>query len=272
MKFSIRIRHFLCTFPFVLFATPALSVPVDLSDWEINGSGNWSLQSNPELNDSVFQSLNSPPTVFFNNRDSQGTALAGSIEVQTTTDDDFIGFVLGYNDGDLLSDDANYMLVDWKQGTQSGWEAGMSISRVTGAIGGVSGTNTSADAWTHTGDVEFIERAATLGATGWEDNTSYLFDIIFTASNIQVFVDSVLQFNLDGAFQDGSFGFYNFSQPNVLYAGITEQDAPDPDPDPGPGNGSGPMPVPTPASFGLMILGLLGLAITGRNPVRSEPA
>jgi hypothetical protein len=268
MKSSTRVRHLFCSFSFVLFASPALSVPVDLSDWKINGGGSWSLQSNPEPNDSVFQSQNSPPTVFFNDRNSQGTALAGSIEVQTTTDDDFIGFVLGYNDGDLFSDDADYILVDWKQGTQSDWDAGMSISRVTGSIGGVSGTNTSADAWTHTGNVGFLGRAATLGSTGWADNTSYLFDIIFTASKIQVLVDDVLQFDLDGSFRDGSFGFYNFSQPGVLYAGITEQEAPDPDPDPGNGNGSDPKPVPTPASFGLMFIGLLGLALKRRNPMR----
>ncbi|TGN41464.1 PEP-CTERM sorting domain-containing protein [Marinobacter confluentis] len=263
MKFSTVVRHFFFGFPFVLFAAPALSVPVDLSGWQINGSGNWSLQSNPEPSDSVFQSLNSRPTVFFNGQNSQGTALAGSIEVQTTSDDDFIGFVLGYNDGDLFSDDADYILVDWKQGTQSGWDAGMAISRVTGAID-TCGTCTASDAWQHTGNVEVLERAATLGNTGWLDNTSYLFDIVFTSSNIQVLVNEVLQFDIDGSFQDGSFGFYNFSQPDVLYAGITEEEAPDPDP----GNGSDPKPVPTPASLGLMILGLLGLALKRRNPIR----
>ncbi|NMT63643.1 PEP-CTERM sorting domain-containing protein [Marinobacter orientalis] len=239
------------------FVGLAHAVPADLSDWEIDGSGNWTLQAS---NDAVKQSLNSRPTVFFNNRDSQGTALGGSIEVQTPGDDDFVGFVLGYNDGDLFADTADYILVDWKQGTQSGWDAGMSVSRVTGSID-AGGTDTSADAWTHTGNVTFLERARTLGNTGWDDNTSYLFDIIFTESNIKVLVDDVLQFDISGAFQNGSFGFYNFSQPQVLYAGITEEEAPDP----GTGNGETPVAVPTPASFGLMILGLLGLVVTRRR-------
>lgn len=263
MKFISGVRFFLYSCLAAVFAGPVSAVPVDLSDWEVDGGGSWSLQSNPEPNDSVHQSRNSPPTVFFNNRNSQGTALAGSIEVQTTSDDDFIGFVLGYQDEDLFSDTANYILVDWKQGSQSGWDAGMAISRVTGAID-TCGTCTSSDAWQHTGNVELIERAATLGSTGWADNTSYLFDIVFTESNIQVLVDDELQFDINGTFQNGSFGFYNFSQPNVLYAGITEEDAPDP----GPGNGTDPSPVPAPASFGLMVLGLLGLVAIRRQPAK----
>lgn len=243
------------------FTGIAHAVPVDLSDWKSDGGGSWTLQGS---NNGVKQSLNSRPTVFYNNKDSQGTALGGTIEVQTTADDDFVGFVLGYNEGDLFADTTDYILVDWKQGTQSGWDAGMAISRVTGSID-ACGVCTTADAWTHSGNVEFLERAVTLGNTGWADNTSYLFNIIFTASNIKVLVDEVLQFDLSGTFQNGSFGFYNFSQPNVLYAGITEELAPDP------GNGvviePSPNPVvsvPAPASFGLMLLGLLGLIASRR--------
>lgn len=35
---------------------------VDLSSWTAEGAGNWSLQSG---NDTVFQSINGGPTVFF---------------------------------------------------------------------------------------------------------------------------------------------------------------------------------------------------------------
>lgn len=257
MKLHKSLLYLLALTAFTGFAGLAYAVPVDLSDWKADGGGNWTLQSS---NDGVKQSRNSRPTVFFNDRDSQGTALSGSIEVQTTNDDDFVGFVLGYNERDLFADTADYILVDWKQGTQSDWDAGMAISRVTGSID-ARGTDVFADAWTHTGNVTLLERARTLGNTGWEDNTPYLFDIIFTESNIKVLVDDVLQFDIKGTFQNGSFGFYNFSQPDVLYAGITEEDAPDP----GPGNGQEPSPVPTPASFGLLILGLLGLVVTRRR-------
>lgn len=239
-----------------LFTQAATAAPVDLSSWLVDGGGNWTVESGSEPNDSVTQSLNSRPTVFFNNTASQGTSLSGSITVETNSDDDFVGFVLGYDAGDIFGSNptTDYILVDWKQGTQGGWDAGMAISRVTGSID-AGGTDISADAWDHVGNVELLERAATLGSTGWEDHTEYLFDIVFNSSNIQVFVDGVEQFNINGTFEDGSFGFYNFSQPNVRYAGITEDLAPDPD-DPE---------VPEPGAFGLLGLGLLGFALARRR-------
>ncbi len=238
------------------FAVPA---PVDLSTWLIDGNGNWILESTVESNDSALQTLNSIPTVLFNNVNSQGTALSGSItSLSTGGDNDFMGFVLGYDNDDLFGTNAttDYILIDWKQGAQSGWDAGMAISRVTGGPIATNGVCTSCDAWQHTGNVALIERAATLGYTGWVDNQTYSFDIIFTASNIQVFVDSVLQFDINGTFEDGSFGFYNFSEPYVRYAGITEVDfcAENPN-DPACTGGN----VPAPAPLALMGLGFAAL-------------
>lgn len=123
----------------------------------------------------------------------------------------------------------------------------MAISRVTGAID-TCGVCTSADAWTHTGNVTFLERAATLGNVGWLDNTEYLFEITFTSSLIEVFVDGVQQFSLTGSFEDGSFGFYGFSQENVLYAGITEE-----------------VVLPEPGSLGILGLGIVGLGVAARR-------
>lgn len=244
----------------IALSIPAQAALVDLSTWSVDGSGNWVLPGAP--NDSVFQTLNSRPTMFFNNANSQGTSLSGSIKVETTGDDDFVGFVLGYDDGDLFGTNAttDYILVDWKQATQGGWDAGMSISRVTGSID-ASGTDLNADAWDHVGNVDFIERAATLGMTGWEDNVEYLFDIDFTANNITVKVGGVEQFNINGTFENGSFGFYNFSQPNVRYAGIEEDIIPPMCGIPG----QPPCSVPDPISIGLLGAGLASMALIRKN-------
>ena len=217
---------------------------VDLSTWTAEGAGNWSLLAG---NDSVYQSINGDPTVFYSGVNSQGMALSGEITVQTTSDDDFIGFVLGYNAGDLTNSNADYLLIDWKQSDQNYYglgTAGLAISHITDAM--------SLDAfWNHdaAAGVEELQRGFTLGDTGWDDNTTYSFDLVFTSSLVEVFVDDVLQLSVNGSFADGSFGFYNFSQSNVLYAGVTEDIAPPPTP----------VAVPEPATFGVLALSAAGL-------------
>ena len=235
----------------IVLSTQAHAAPVDLSTWTVDGGGNWTLAGD---NNSVFQSLNSAPTVFHNGENIQGKSLSGTITVEEAGgDDDFIGFVLGYKQGDIAGNtNTDYILVDWKQGTQSGWDAGLSVSRVTGAIQ-TCGTCTSSNAWQHEGNVELLTRANNLGNTGWLDNTTYTFDINFTSTYISVDVNGVEELYITGLFEDGAFGFYNFSQPRVRYAGITE-DVADP-----------PSEVPVPAALPLLTSGLGALGFFGRK-------
>jgi len=216
-----NIRIALAAIAAAIVSTTAVSAaPVDLSSWTVDGGGNWTTAAD---NNSVFQSLNSAPTVFQNGVDSQGLSLAGTITVETTSDNDFIGFVLGYTQGDIDGNpDTDYILVDWKQGTQGGWDEGLAISRVTGPIQ-AGGLDTSADAWDHVGSVQLLARATNLGDVGWSDNTAYSFQIDFTSTFIRVLVDGVLELDVAGSFANGAFGFYNFSQEGVRYAGITEE-------------------------------------------------
>ncbi|MDF2232421.1 hypothetical protein P2H44_07640 [Albimonas sp. CAU 1670] len=235
-------------------ASPALAIPVavDLTGWTQEGSGTWTVQTG---NDSVLQTSNADPGVFYGPDNALGQLLHGTIKVQTTSDDDFIGFVLGFVGGDLTAPTAStaYLLVDWKQNDQSPAVDGLAISLVTGGIlGGL--TN---NAWQHTGTVSEIARGTNLGSTGWADNTEYSFDLEYTASRVRIYVDGVLEIDITATdaglsqFTAGAFGFYNYSQSNVLYAGITEANAS----------------VPLPATLPMLgvALGGLGLFVRRRS-------
>lgn len=222
---------------------------VDLSTWAgAEGAGSWIIASD---NNSVYQTTNGSPTVFHSGVASQGLQLSGTIEVQTTSDDDYIGFVLGYNSGDLTNSNADYLLIDWKQGDQTFFgcpaSAGLSVSHVSGVLGNDTG------AWCHdpTKNVTELDRATNLGSTGWADNTEYTFDLVFTSSLVEVKVNGVTEISITGTFADGAFGFYNYSQSNVQYAGLTEDVAPSP--------------VPLPASMPMLLAGVAAVGFARRR-------
>jgi hypothetical protein len=238
----------------ILAPTFGLAGSVDLTDWiengyrGNNGAGTWNVAPSK---DTVLQTINGQPTVFFDSTsNAQGTALKGSIEVKTTGDDDFIGFVLGYQDGEMNSTNADFWLIDWKQANQGAASVGLSLSHVTGDL--TTGPGADPTFWAHSGVVSEQQRGTNLGSTGWADNTLYNFELTFTSSLIEVFVDGVKELSLAGSFTDGAFGFYNYSQSSVQYAGITEDVLP-------------PSPVPLPASLPLILAGLGALGLARRR-------
>ncbi len=239
---------------FVASTAQAAEIPVDLSTWGKDGTGNWVLSADRQ---SVTQTLNGDPVVFYSDYAAFGNRLSGTITVNDRGDDDFIGFVLGYNPGDLTSTSASYLLIDWKQTNQGGFfgctsQAGLAISQVSGPIGDNAG------AWCHNSanNVTELARGTTLSDTGWVSGQTYDFDLIYTDSLVEVYVDGALELSLTGSFSDGRFGFYNYSQANVLYAGITNEVLP-------PSTGA----VPEPASWAMMIagFGLAGAALRRRG-------
>lgn len=242
----------------------AVAAPVDLSTWKENGNpnngaGSWTLETG---NNAVEQFINGRPTIFHNDTNSQGNVLGGTIEGKTADgDDDFYGFVLGYQDGEINSATADFWLIDWKQGDQSGQTAGLALSHVFGDLTSTN-TGTSGPWWQHTDPVFEKQRATNLGTTGWTKGTEYTFDLTFTQSLIEVKVDGVTELSFSQAdnggnmFGDGAFGFYNFSQARVRYAGITE-DA---------------VVIPVPAALPLLLTALGGLGLAGWRRRRTHLA
>ncbi|NNM76800.1 PEPxxWA-CTERM sorting domain-containing protein [Sphingomonas sp. ID1715] len=235
----------------------AVAAPTNLSTWTAEGPGNWVRAAD---NNSVTQTLNGNPTVFYSDFAAQGTRLSGTVKVNSSSDDDFFGFVLGFKPGELSAATSDFLLVDWKQIDQGSFggtaKKGLALSRVT------SGLANSSGAWWHNpaDGVTELARGATLGSTAWVDFQTYTFDIQFTASNVKVFVDNVLQFDVNGTFSDGRFGFYNYSQAQVIYAGISDEPLPPPPPPP--------PAVPEPASWTLMIAGFALAGATARRRSR----
>lgn len=248
---------------FATAAGAATMEPIDLRPWTaqgLPGSSNWIVSSDGS---SVRQTVNSTPTVFFGGGDAQGYRFSGLVTVDTTNDDDYFGFVLGYDSGDL-SGGSEFLLIDWKQATQKLRDnpgtglAGLALSRVTGSINTGTSSNPNANAFHHTGVVSELVRGSTLGSTGWVDRATYLFDIAFTATNVTVSVNGVQQFNYtltSGTFDNGAFGFYNLSQDNVVYSAFTRGLIDPPTP----------ATIPLPAGAPLLLLGLGGLAIARRR-------
>jgi len=139
-----------------------------LIDDSTHSNPNWSI-SNGNL--TVTQSENSDPAVYVSTLPAMGVTISFELTVNTTQDDDFIGWVVGYESGDNLSPTADWILFDWKQTSQTlgGWGGGggagaygaegLRMYRVTGAI------LDRDDMWGHQGSVAEIALAGDFGTT-----------------------------------------------------------------------------------------------------------
>lgn len=252
-----------------------VSASTDLSLWTAEsyvavngfGAGVWNVS---EDGTSVTQTVNGQPTFFYSPSEAFGTSTTGTLRVSSSGgDDDFIGFVLGFQPGDSTNPNADYLLIDWKRGTQSYNFGAPSLSSGGSALRGLAvsrvfGIPDADEFWQHanldgtpdSSGLEELARGITLGNSGWAFNTDYEFIFDFGPENLQVWVDGVMQFDLTGNFNNGRFGFYNFSQAAVTYSTFLVEEGNFPS-------------VPVPAAVWLMGSALAGLGLT-RVPQRKR--
>ncbi|MEX2589008.1 MAG: PKD domain-containing protein, partial [Chitinophagales bacterium] len=198
---------------------------VDFNNWNQAGdpaNGNWTVQSGGSQ---IYQSINGQPTYFLSSFDLINVEITGQFRTDNG-DDDFMGFVIGFNDPIGNNTDHDYILFDWKGVAQTylGNHAptGMTLSRVQGNIP-VSVPVYAQYFWGHANSIPPLEVLDThYGAgLGWVQGVDHDFRCIYTPTNIKIFVDGNLIFDVDDCFKAGRFGFYNYSQPQVTYTDFT---------------------------------------------------
>jgi len=229
-------RHPLLT---ILLATTLLALPalaqddIDLSSWTAltldlpggQSAGDWVLSGD---NTSVTQTINADPSFFLNNQDDVSYTMNGTWQVNTTGDDDLMGFAFAYQDP------GHCYIMDWKQNAQNAGgygfrDEGFVIRKMHGDPAAME----IDDYWAHEEDQEnYTILATSFGSgLGWDEDTEYGFTLDFEPGQFTVTVregDTVLWdvTVTDSEYTSGQFAFYNYSQSDVQYSGFTQNLAP----------------------------------------------
>jgi hypothetical protein len=167
---------------------------------------------------SALQAENAMPSIYYLDRDLESVEINGSFAVETTGDDDMIGFVFG------LQDTEHFYLFDWKQLAQDDGTCG---NAATGAELKLISSNATltdcTDFWQSTASTAMqVLVPASENPTGWLDNTVYTFTLRYEPGRIAITVkngaDTVVSLSSnDATYTHGRFGFYNYSQANSRY-------------------------------------------------------
>ncbi len=204
---------------------PSLATPQiqDLSTWQVinyspieesQGPSHWVLDS---TNTIATQTLNADPSILLSNITLSNDTMDGTWAVNTNSDDDYIGFVFGFQDNQ------HFYLFDWKKADQNdalGFaERGMSV-KVVNAPTPLGGR----DFWPSGGNAGRVQTIFH-NTIPWVSFTNYHFTLTFRAGqfNITVLQGSTVLASItlqDSTYTSGKFGFYNYSQDTVVYSGF----------------------------------------------------
>jgi hypothetical protein len=181
--------------------------------------------------------VNAVPSILLSHFSLTNSFIDGSWKAGNDGDDDFMGFVFGYQDR------GHFYLFDWKQGNQDTALIGMSIKSVHIPGGADPNYTPDQDLWATNANPARVSLLKH-NSIGWVDNVLYNFHLEFHAGQFTIEVKqgaTVLESWTvnDNTYTSGKFGFYNYSQSQVEYQGFTLTDAPV---------------VPEPVSFAIWLL------------------
>lgn len=203
---------------------------IDLSGWvalqftcvpSSGGAANWVLS---DSNHTVTQTRNSDPAIYLSDFALQNTEIRGTWRVNDSGDDDYIGFVFGYQDR------GHFYHFDWKRGNQGCGLRGMTM-RIVNVMGQGDPTCEDLECTQDSENVTILRHDAT---HAWAPFTDYGFLLRFVPGAFHIEVThgatvlAAWDFE-DSTYSSGNFGFYNASQESVVYRGFTQEVLPLPD-------------------------------------------
>jgi len=190
--------------------------PWTAKQYELNSQSNANWVKDV-ANNTVTQIVNADASILLSDFDLSHTQMDGTWRVDTTSDDDFIGFVFGYQNSE------HFYLFDWKKGSQNdsvGFaERGMSVK-----VFNADSTLTSRDFWPTAGNGTRV-RTLYHNTVPWQSFIDYKFTLQYFPGEIKITVRqgttvlADITIN-DATYTNGLFGFYNYSQAQVKYSGF----------------------------------------------------
>ncbi|MDA8016718.1 MAG: carboxypeptidase regulatory-like domain-containing protein, partial [Thermoanaerobaculia bacterium] len=196
-------------------AEPQLGL-IDLQNWTVETFASTNL-SPPSWNFStdgtrVHQTANNEASVVYSDFPAHGPRIKGQMRFES--DDDYVGYVVGFEPGDTSNPDADYLLVTWKGKSEGNNPLGLRVYRIRGVPTNFWRLDLD-------GAAELLATASTLGGSKWTENKNYRVEIESTANHFRLWINDGLELDVAAPVGDslpsGRVGFYCHSQSSAKF-------------------------------------------------------